>query len=98
MNQALMKTSITEWLYRLVGRAGELGPYLAIERRAGIKRLLAITVAIGAAIAIMYGESWAIERAPASEVACAFAKTADLKRALDNVPAALTGGSSAHAL
>lgn len=31
MNQALMRTSITEWLYRLVGRAGELGPYLAIE-------------------------------------------------------------------
>lgn len=67
-------------------------------RRAGIKRLVAITVAIGAAIAIMYGESWAIERAPASEVACAFAKTADLKRALDNMPAALTGVSSAHAL
>jgi hypothetical protein len=67
-------------------------------RRAGIKRLVAITVAIGAAIAIMYGESWAIERAPASEVACAFAKTADLKRALDNVPAGLTGASSADAL
>jgi hypothetical protein len=62
-------------------------------RRAGIKRLVAITVAIGAAIAIMYGESWAIERAPASEVACALAQTADLKRALDNAPAA-TGASS----
>lgn len=67
-------------------------------RRASIKRLVAITVAIGAAIAIMYGESWAIERAPASEVACAFAKTADLKRALDNMPAALTGVSSGDAL
>ena len=67
-------------------------------RRARVKGLVAITVAIGAAIAIMYGESWAIERAPASEVACAFAKTADLKRALDNVPTALTGVSTAHAL
>ena len=67
-------------------------------RRAGIKGLVAITVAIGAAIAIMYGESWAIERAPDSEVACRLAQTADLKRALDNVPPALTGGSSADAL
>jgi hypothetical protein len=31
MNQAAIGTSITEWLYRLVGRVGEFGPYLAIE-------------------------------------------------------------------
>ena len=26
-----MRTSIIDWVYRLAGRAGELGPYLAIE-------------------------------------------------------------------
>ena len=26
-----MRTSITEWIYRLIARAGEIGPYLAIE-------------------------------------------------------------------
>lgn len=31
MNQAAMRSSITDGLYRLVARAGELGPYLAIE-------------------------------------------------------------------
>jgi len=31
MNQPATRTSIIEWLYRLVGRAGEFGPYLAIE-------------------------------------------------------------------
>jgi hypothetical protein len=31
MNQAMLRTSIIEWLSRLVGRAGEIGPYLAIE-------------------------------------------------------------------
>jgi hypothetical protein len=31
MNQEAMGTSITEWLYRLVARVGEFGPYLAIE-------------------------------------------------------------------
>jgi hypothetical protein len=31
MNQEAMKTSITEWLFRLIARAGALGPYLAIE-------------------------------------------------------------------
>ena len=31
MHQAAMRTSIIEWLYRLIARAGGLGPYLAIE-------------------------------------------------------------------
>ena len=31
MNQAANRASIIEWFYRLAGRAGELGPYLAIE-------------------------------------------------------------------
>ena len=66
-------------------------------RRAGIKRLVAIAVAIGAAIAIMYGESWAIEWAPASQVACGLARTADFKRALDNTLTALGSASSIEA-
>ena len=59
--------------------------------RAGMKRLLAVALAIGAAIALVYGETWAIERAPLSTVACAFAQTADLKRALDGAPPSRTG-------
>jgi hypothetical protein len=66
-------------------------------RRTGIRRLVAIAVAIAAAIAIMYGESWAIERAPASNVASGLAQTADLKRALDNVLTALGTASSIEA-
>ena len=31
MNQAATRTSIIDWLHRLVARVGELGPYLAIE-------------------------------------------------------------------
>ena len=31
LNQAPLRTSITSWLSRLVGRASEFGPYLAIE-------------------------------------------------------------------
>ena len=53
---------------------------------AHVKRMLAVAIAIGAAIAIMYGETWAIERAPISNVACGLAQTADLKRALDGAP------------
>jgi hypothetical protein len=59
--------------------------------RGAVKRLLAVALAIGAAIALVYGETWAIERAPLSTVACAFAQTADLKRALDGAPASRTG-------
>ena len=66
-------------------------------RRAAIKRLVAIAVAIGAAIAIMYGESWAIEQAPASAVANGLAQTADFKRALDATLTALGSASSIEA-
>ena len=58
--------------------------------RGAMKRLLAVALAIGAAIALVYGETWAIERAPVSIVACGLAQTADLKRALDGAPASHT--------
>jgi len=31
MNQAANRASIIEWFFRLASRAGEFGPYLAIE-------------------------------------------------------------------
>jgi len=74
--------------------AAELSPP---STRTGMKRLAAVAIAVGAAIAIIYGETWAIERAPTSVVACGFAKTADLRRALDNVLSAQDGPSSTNA-
>ena len=69
-----------------------------IPTREGLKRLAAFVVAIGAVIALMYGESWAIERAPASTVACGFAQTTDISRTLDTVLALPAGTQAADAL
>ena len=66
--------------------------------REGLKRWAAYVVAIGAVIAVMYGELWAIERAPASTVACAMAQTTDINRTLDTVLALPAGTQAADAL
>ena len=66
--------------------------------RAGVKHSLAVALALAAAIAIMYGETLAIERAPISTVACGLAQTADLKRALDSTPVGAVEASGTDAL
>jgi hypothetical protein len=55
---------------------------------AGIRRLAAIVVAIGALIGLVYGESLALEEAPVSSVASGLAQAADLRGALDALLAA----------
>jgi len=75
-----------------------MGPTPSLTSRQGLKRWAAFVVAIGAVIAVMYGESWAIERAPASIVACGIAQTTDISRTLDTVLASRSDARAADSL
>ena len=52
-------------------------------------RLAAIAIAILSAVGVMAGESWVLQNAPATSVACAIGQASDLTRALDSGAAAM---------
>jgi hypothetical protein len=52
-------------------------------------RAAAVVIAVLAAVGVMAGESWVLENAPATNVACAIGQASDLTRALDSGAAAV---------
>jgi hypothetical protein len=63
-------------------------PHNAVERRSlkslWIGRIAAIVIAIIAAVGVMAGESWVLENAPPTQLACDIGQASDLTRALDS--------------
>ena len=58
-----------------------------------IFRMLALLVAIISAVGVMAGESWLLENAPGTAVACEIGQASDFTRALDSGIAAMAAVS-----
>ena len=76
-------------------------PHCATSRRSltptRIFRTSAILVAVLAAVGVMAGESWLLEHAPATAVACEIGQASDFTRALDSGLAAMAAVADASA-
>ena len=64
---------------------------------ARIFRMLVVLVAIVSAVGVMAGESWLLENAPGTVVACEIGQASDFTRALDSGIAAMTAASDMSA-
>ncbi|HTR59187.1 MAG TPA: hypothetical protein VMM27_13500 [Casimicrobiaceae bacterium] len=62
-----------------------------------IFRMLALLVAIVSAVGVMAGESWLLENAPGTAVACEIGQASDFTRALDSGIAAMAAVSDVRA-
>jgi hypothetical protein len=62
---------------------------------ARIFRMLAVIVAIVSAVGVMAGESWLLDNAPSTAVACEIGQASDFTRALDSSIAAMAAVSGA---
>jgi hypothetical protein len=76
-------------------------PNYAAPRRSLIPtrifRGLAVLVAIASAVGVMAGESWLLENAPGTAVACEIGQASDFTRALDSGIAAIATVSEVSA-